>query len=489
MRTSIKTLRKGLLLFFLFLSNLLWTQEKPNVLFIMTDQQSFDMMGHMGKKGLNTPNLDKLASRGYSFTRTYVTNPVCMPSRFAIMTGHYSSTIGVKQNIRSHSEKRLSEILDQYALGKIFKDAGYRTLYSGKTHLYGERGVARYGFELNNDNPYEEPVLYAEKVFASEVQNNSKNPFFLFLSFMNPHDICYKAGADKRFPENLAPANVEETIRFLSYRDSIPQDVFNKQIPPEPHNLMHLEGITPDMVVMANQGENWDDDQWDLYRWMYNRLTESVDKLIGRVLNKLEEYGLQDNTIVVFTSDHGEMNGAHKLIMKNVMFEEAQRVPFIFAGKGILKNKIDTNTLVCNGLDFIPTICDLTGVKIPDGLQGISLKKVLTSNEKSWINRKYLVTESYNSYQITDGKYKLTVYELPDNPEFLVDLNRDPGELVNYANAKDYTETKKRLEKKLYEELSDRNLLPLRTDRTSQKMKSDDNKIRSILGEKGKPKL
>ena len=439
--------------------------EKPNILYIMTDQQSFNMMGCMGNKLLSTPNMDSIVARGFRFERTYCSNPVCMPSRFSLLTGHYASEVGVKQNTPLADIDKAVNIAKTDGLGNLFKDAGYETLYSGKTHLYGTKDVSEYGFQLNDRDPYEGPAIYAEKVLAEYGSGKHDKPFFLFLSFMNPHDICYKAGMDKRYPDDLSESQVRETKRLLEYKNSLSEEEYKKQIPPPVTNRAPINGEQSEMVIMSVQGREWTEDQWNLYNWMYYRLTESVDALIGRVLSALKKSGLEDNTIIVFTADHGDMHGAHSLILKNVMFEECQRVPFVFAGKGIKANSSDTSTVVCNGLDFIPTICDLAGVKAPNDISGISLKPYLTGKGNRPM-RKYIVTEGYNSFQIHNGQYKYTLYELPDYPELLTDLVKNPGETINYADDPAYASIKKELKKTLLADLTRRGLTPLSQNRT-----------------------
>ena len=459
----------------------LLAQTKPNVLFIMTDQQTYNMMSCEGNKWLSTPNMDKIASMGYRFEKTYCANPVSMPSRFSLLTGHYASEVGVKQNTPAYNESKVRQILTTDALGNLFSNAGYETLYSGKTHLYtGTRDLTGYGFKLNDTDPYDGPAIYAEQVLPTIEKDK---PFFLFLSFLNPHDICYKAGMDARYPGKLPVANVRETDRLLALQKTLSPEVYQKQIPPHATNTSPINGEDPEMVIMANQGRNWSKAEWDLYGWMYCRLTESVDFQIGRVLNALEKAGLTDNTIIVFTSDHGEMNGSHGLITKNVMFEECQRVPFIFAGKSIKSNYQDNTTLVCNGLDFIPTICDLTGIKSPDNLPGVSLKSCLTGDGKK-TERKYIITEDYNANQIHDGRYKYTIYELPGNPEILTDLKTNPGETINYANDPKYKTIKENLKKDLMANLSKRGLTPIPDNRTKKYLRQIEDEF--LTSKKGK---
>ncbi len=452
----------------------LLSQTKPNVLFVMTDQQTYTMMSCMGNKWLSTPNMDKIAQKGYRFEKTYVSNPVCMPSRFSLLTGHYASEVGVKENTSNYNKAKVSEIVSKDALGVIFRNAGYETLYSGKTHLYGTKDVSEYGFKINNTDPYDGPAIYAEKVLAEMGKTRQDKPFLLFLSFLNPHDICYKAGMDKRYPENLSEANVRETARILAMQKTLKPEEYHRQIPPRSTNPTPINGELPDMVSMDVFPRTWNNDQLDLYNWMYHRLTESVDIQIGRVLTALEKSGLEENTIIVFTSDHGDMNGSHGLILKNVMFEECQRVPFIFAGKGIKPNYTDHSTLVCNGIDFIPTICDLVGIKTPERLPGISLKPFLTGQEQK-PDRKYIFTEDYNGYQINDGRYKYTIYELPGYPEMLTDLQTNPGETINYSSDSAYRELKTMLKKELMANLSKRGLTPLPQDRTIENIRKLEN--------------
>jgi choline-sulfatase len=442
-------------------------QIKPNVLYIMTDQQSYNMMSCMGNKWLSTPNMDKIASAGYRFEKAYAANPVCMPSRFSLLTGHHASEVGVKENTPAYNDEKVQQIASKDGLGNLFKKAGYETLYSGKTHLYGTKDVSEYGFKINNVDPYEGPAIYAEKILPTI---GKEKPFFLFLSFINPHDICYKAGMDKRYPDGLKPGQADETAKFLAVQKSLSPEEYKKQIPPRAANPEPINGEVPEMVVMDVMSRGWNGDQLDLYNWMYHRLTESVDTQIGRVLNALKAAGLEENTIIVFTSDHGDMNGSHGLILKNVMFEEAQRIPFIFAGKGIQTNYADKTTLVCNGLDFIPTICDLTGVEYSKDLLGISLKPYLTGKGKKPA-RKYIVTEDYNSFQIHDGRHKYTIFELPEHPETLTDIQKNPGETINYASDPEYAKIKDELKKELMENLAKRGLAPLAQDRTIKNLR------------------
>jgi len=405
--------------------------------------------------------MDKIAGMGYRFERNYCVNPVCMPSRFSLLTGHYASEVGIKNNVNANNifdTLKVKQIVSEDALGIIFRKAGYKTLYSGKTHLYGTEDVSEYGFKLNNTDPYNEPAIYAEKALAEIGKIKQDKPFLMFLSFMNPHDICSMRLGVKNLPppDKLNRSNAfSEVTRLIALQKTLSAAEYRRQIPPKATNISPIDQTRARIFV-----DKWDDAQWELYNWMYHRLTESVDAQIGRVLTALENAGLEENTIIVFTSDHGDMNGAHGLILKGVTFEEDQRVPLIFAGKGIKRNYVDKSTLVCNGLDFLPTICDLVGIASPKGLPGISLKPYLTGQGQQ-PNRKYIITENHDAYQINDGRYKYTIFELHGHPEMLTDLKTNPGETINYAANPSYGEIKASLKKELMDDLSKRGLTPL----------------------------
>ncbi len=458
-------------------SNVISAQTKSNVLYIMTDQQSYNMMSCMGNKWLSTPNMDKIAKMGTRFEHTYCANPVSQPSRFSLLTGHYASEVGVKQNSPAYNKEAVRAIVSKDALGNLFTKAGYECVYSGKTHLYGTRDVSEYGFKLNSLDPYEGPAIYAEKFFAERANQKDRKPFFMFLSFMNPHDICPGYWLTKDRSENEESS--QEPAKFLEMQKAMSKSEYKSQIPTRALNSAPINGEDPEMVAMSSQSREWSDKQFDLYSWMYHRLTESVDAQIGRVLTALEKSGQLENTIIVFTSDHGEMNGAHDLVTKNVFYEECQRVPFIIAGKGIKSNYSDKTTLVCNGLDFIPTICDLTNVACSKDLVGISLKPYLT-DKGTKTNRGYIITEDFNGFQITDGRYKLSKYELPGNPVFLTDIQTNPGETINYANDIKYNSIRNLLENELMSTLSERGMTPLSEERTIRNLRAIDRQIRGV---------
>jgi len=444
-------------------------QQKPNVVIIMTDQQSFNMLACEGNHALTTPNMDRLASNGYRFKRSYVANPVSQPSRYALFTGRFSSDVGIKDNTNNSARAASTHAYDeQCGMGYVFTRAGYDAVYAGKNHFYV--GANMLGFTNLGGDPYDGCAEAAEKFFSTRTGNTK--PYLAVFSFMNPHDICLGAGLTPRFYDpsvTYLKGLKDATAHLLEVKNGLNKAEYDKQIPPLRPNMAPIDGQLPQLSVLnPPDAKNFTIDDWKQYTWMYHRLTENVDALIGRVLAAMDKAGAWDNTIVVFTSDHGDMQGSHGLLFKCVPFEECQKVPFIFVGNGIKKNFADNTTLVCNGSDLMPTLCDLTGVTPPSPLVGISLKPYLTGQGTPQ-KRDYIITETYQSYQITDGRYKYTVFEIPGNPDMLTDLQTDPLELRNFINDPAYAKVKADIKGKLMTNLKERGLLPLSTDKEVKK--------------------
>ena len=438
-------------------------QQKPNVVIIMTDQQSFNMMSCEGNRFLSTPNMDRLAAEGYRFERTYVANPVSQPSRYALFTGRFSSDVGIKKNSKNPAETATTHNYNvEFGMGHLFTRAGYDAVFAGKTHFY--QGSGSLGFKRITSDPYDGTARKAEEFFASRVDNDK--PYIAVFSFLNPHDICLKAGIGDRY-NDIDPyleGLKDATEHYLDIKTRLDQAEYRKQIPPMRPNMARVEKQISQVTDLSIGVQDFTRDDWELYNWMYHRLTESVDAQIGRVLTAMDKAGAWENTIVVFTSDHGEMQGSHGILFKNVPFEECQRVPFIFVGKGIKRNFKDSNTLVCNGTDLMPTLCDLTGVTPPSPWVGISLKPFLIG-QGTLPKRDYIITETYQSFQITDGRYKYTVFEVPGNPDMLIDLGVDPLELRNFIHDPKYAKIKADMRDKLMKNLNSRGLLPLTTNK------------------------
>jgi arylsulfatase A-like enzyme len=195
------------------------------------------------------------------------------------------------------------------------------------------------------------------------------------------------------------------------------------------------KAVTPSMLMR----KTYDEKAWRIYRWLYHRLTENVDKNIGRILDGLKEAGVEDNTLIIFTSDHGNMDASHKLASKGIFYEESVGVPFIMKYKGnIAPGKIDKTHLVSSGLDLLPTICDFAGVKIPEHLLGKSLRPLAEGKPvEKW--RSYVASENDWTRMIRTRNFKYCVF-LKTKEESLVDLKNDPGEMRNLAHDQQFKE-------------------------------------------------
>ncbi len=164
-----------------------------------------------------------------------------------------------------------------------------------------------------------------------------------------------------------------------------------------------------------------------------------MDAHIGLLLDALAESSYADNTLIIFTSDHGDHDSSHRLEHKSILYEEAARVPFVISMKGVIpKGRIDDTHLISNGLDLLPTLCDYAGASVPKGLPGRSVRQIAEKGKASdW--RKSLVVESQNGRMIRTDRFKYCVYDCGKNREMLIDLVNDPGEMKNLADNSDYS--------------------------------------------------
>lgn len=408
------------------------TPKRPNVLLMIADQISIDALSsNIGSKYVRTPSLDALRAKGMYFSRAYVANPLCVPSRTAMFTGRYSVETGVQTN-----DKVLLDPAKFPCIGSLFRDAGYRTAYFGKWHLpYPEKG------ENANIHGFEH---MATKVIDVETVDNVNEyisqpadaPFFAVASFLNPHNICeWARGQD---------------LNQGAIGDPPPAD----QCPPLRANHGIMKDEPEIMTTMRQSYHNsplfpvggYDDAKWRQYEWAYYRLVERVDNLVGKVTKRLAELKLDENTVVVFLGDHGDCQGAHFFNQKTVLFEEPTRVPFIVFYPARIKPGT-SDILMSTGVDLLPTLCEFARIKPPANSSGESLVPVATGRAKNLKRGFVAVSDHMVQGGPVDGKdyrpegrmvrterFKYTVYSEGKNREALVDLVKDPGELVNLAN-------------------------------------------------------
>jgi len=417
--------------------------RKPNILWIMTDQQSAHMMSCAGNPHVSTPNMDRIANAGVRFTKTYCTNPVCLPARFSLLTGLYPGDAAVRSNDFWRESPGLPDEVEKNGLGTLLKNGGYNAVYGGKEHFPFTTATA-----LGFDNLCKDERDELADNFADYLQNyRDDKPFAMVASFINPHDICYMAildaaGHDGKgiFPaEALAQAKAEvDTCREA---EKLPvgmseEEFFATVCPPLPSNYLPAADEPEAISILQEERsfkqrarEQYSDERWRIHRWAYKTLTEKVDGQIGKLLDALEKSGRWDDTVIIFTSDHGDMDASHKMEHKECLYEECCRVPLLIKGVGGADGELETG-LVCNGLDLFPTILDYAGIKAPDYLEGFSLKGRAQGTQELTV-RENLVVECENGIMAVDKHGKYVRYDRGARAEQFYDLGENPGEMYD----------------------------------------------------------
>lgn len=390
---------------------------RPNILFLFTDQQSARAMSCAGNPQLSTPHMDRLAAAGMRFGQAYCAAPVCGPSRSSLLSGRMPHETGVLVNSMTPDPS-------QPNMGELFERAGYATAWSGRWHLpdNGEGGLR--GFEVLHDAGVRLGMGVDGDGHVADraiefLRRAHTRPFCLGVSLCNPHDICHWiVDAPERGSGDLPPLpeNFEVDPREPEFIQQCRQRTYYGQ-----------EGT---------RTRDWDERQWRSYLAAYYRFTEDVDVQVGRILDTLQECGLEEETLVLFTSDHGEGMAAHRWVVKLMLYEEPTRVPFIVRWPGVVPaGAVDDERLV-SGVDVLPTLCDYAGVEYPE-VTGISLKPLIEDPQAP--GRPFLVAELHPDTEdlemqgrmLRDERYKYIAFSRGRDPELLFDLREDPGETRN----------------------------------------------------------
>ena len=432
--------------------------EKPlNVLFILTDDQTQNTVHQLGNQRISTPNLDRLAQNGMSFTHVFNQGSwspaVCAPSRRMINTGRhlYSTGMGLEddQNGKDASEFKM--------FGETFKDAGYETFMSGKWHLpleiiersfstgkaifdggmstLEEGGQWNAAFIDYNPSAKVKYTKYKAEKHTSEMiadvatdflekQVDSEKPFMMYVAFLAPHD-------PRQSPDEYVKRYLADTI-----------DVPNNFAPEHPFNegdhLIRDELLAPyprtPEIIQKFIGE-------------YYAMIEHTDAQIGRILDALEASGKADNTLVIFTSDHGLAVGKHGLLGKQNQYDHSIRAPFIIKGPMVPKNISIKGMFYINSV--FPTAVEMAGLDIPTSVQAPSIASLVRGEKKQ------IFDSIYGSYKHFQRMLRTDDYKLIHYPEInktqLFYLKSDPDEMHNLAGLPQH---KKRI-KAMFENLKD----------------------------------
>lgn len=440
------------------------TGKRPNILLVVSDQQGASMMRCAGTRHLRTPAMDRIAGQGLRFTQAWCSNPMCLPSRFSLVTGRMGGEFGILHN-DDGPDAEIPDEIRQGALGWQLRRAGYRTLWGGKEHLPACWTPEDLGFETFCRDDRDELAGSCAEV----LRGPHERPFCLVACFINPHDICYMAIRDfadeerRRQLERHSSDELRELDAALAIPPGMARDEFfawhcpplpdNFDIPPEePEAISRMQARSPFKRLAR---ERYDEERWRLHRHAYARLTERVDGQVGRILEALEGSGAAEETLVIFTSDHGDMDASHRMEHKTAFYNEAARAPLLIAGPGVRRRGALENRPVSIGLDLLPTICDAAGVAPPPDLRGRSLRPLLEGRaDVSW--RELVPVESEFGRMVTDGRHKYMLYNEGSGREQLVDLAADPGEMHNALGDPQYQELLKGLRHGLEEALPER---------------------------------
>jgi len=391
-------------------------RTKPNFLFVICDQLCMDALSGYGCNDVHTPNLDRLISRGVSFMESHSTSPVCSPARSSMFTGVMPQENGVVSNNRPINS-------NVPTMGNWFGQAGYQTFYCGKWHLPDTYTCDIDGFTVLPSGQVQgdiADVVVSRNCQAFLEKYNEPAPFVLVSSFMQPHDICYWYLLDH--------VTVPKETPFAYLKDKLPGLPANhKAWPKAPKNLNKLKWTA------------FNESQWRYYRYSYYRQVEMLDADIGRVLDALEQSKHADNTVVIFTSDHGDGMGRHSLVTKWHPYDESMKVPLVISWPGIgAMQNVRNNTNLVNGLDILPTMCDLAGIPAPASTWGRSLKPLLMGQSGDW--REFISADTnFGGKILRTPQYKYVKY--PNDPvEQLFDMLNDPWETKNLYEEAGYSD-------------------------------------------------
>ncbi|WP_019532923.1 sulfatase family protein [Paenibacillus ginsengihumi] len=408
-----------------------------NVIMISTDQQQASAMG-CADPSYVTPNLDRLAERSVRFTGAISTSAQCSPSRATWMTGKFPHQVGVYQ---------IGHVLDpqEWSIAKPFNQAGYETVYFGKWHLGlspadHEFQVTDYrtdGMELAGANPDPRFHSYKDARTTAQALNylddyDGAKPFFMKLNWYMPHP---NSPVDHPF-ELIERYAGQFPLEEMPVPDSFYKDDLSGKPPFQRERSAKGESLLSEELVRR-----------DAQR--YRAMLALVDAYLGRIMDKLEARKLLDNTAILFTSDHGDMQGAHRLRLKGVLpYKELYNVPLILYVPGAEPKRKVIPDLVSTAA--IPgTLLDAAGIAVPEECEGGSLLPVLERSEPP--QDEHVFFEHYKAYwghhpmigiQTKEWKY---VYYLDDDLEEMYNLQEDPDEIENVAGRPELNETRLRL--------------------------------------------
>lgn len=460
-------------------------QERPNIIFIMTDDHTTQAMSCYGGNLIETPNMDRIADEGMRFDNCYATNALSGPSRACILTGKFSHRNGFTDNASTFDGSQLT-------FPKVMRENGYATGVVGKWHLISKpQGFDHWSILLgqNEQGNYYKPVFYENGTVVNEYgyvtdvitdkaiefidDVHDEKPFMLMLHHKAPHRNWMPAPRhlgifnDTVFPEpetlfddyegrgeaaRSQDMNIENTLddewdlKLLTREEILAgdnrlHDVYIRM----PEEVQHKwDSVYAPRIAEYRSGKLQGD---ELVRWKYQQYMRdylatamSVDESIGRVMEYLEEIGELDNTVIVYTSDQGFFLGEHGWFDKRFMYEECLRMPFVIRYPKMIKAG-STSKAICMNVDFGPTFLDLAGIEVPSEMQGRSFRKVLEKKGRipaGWREAAYYHYYEYPAehsvkrhYGIRTSDCKLIHFYNDIDQWEMYDMKADPQEMRN----------------------------------------------------------
>ena len=445
--------------------------QKPNILFLFTDDQRHDAVGAFGIENVKTPNMDKLVQNGTSFTNSYIlgatTAAVCSPSRAMLMTGRHYFNLEPNVYAQFAFSKEDKGKSDKLTFPEYFKANGYTTFATGKQHngyLWVERGfihvksaflggmtthfgtkVKDYTPETGWSEPYKDEEKYSSELFADAAidfleNKKSDNPFLMYVAFTAPHD---PRTAPQEYHDQYPPNTITVPENFM------PEHPF-----PIADDKIRDEVLAPFPRTEAIVQKEISD---------YYAMVTATDTQIGKILKALEASGEAENTIIVFSGDNGLALGQHGLLGKQNVYEHSVSVPLVFCGPNIPKNqKVDALAYLH---DVFPTLCGLTGLAIPESVETEDLTPIL-KGEKEKVRKSMMY--AYNTWPgdflsknrrhnpgggeraVRQGDYKLIVSAKEEVTTYqLFNLKKDPWELTDLSKDDQFALVKEGLKQEL----------------------------------------
>jgi arylsulfatase len=375
-------------------------QKRPNILFITTDEHRFDALGCYGNQVIRTPHIDSIAAQGVRFERGYVQNPMCMPSRMAIMTGRYCSENGCNINCTGIPPFEQANTFIQ-----VLRDQGYYTAAIGKMHMmpkWGPFGFAYLDLVEGKADANNQYIDYLESKGLNGLQHKAKGEDLPFGTHTNalPAEDTIDAFVGCRAVQWLEkwPAEVSETQPFFLWVSfSNPHFPFD---PPEPYDALYDPDEVPLPVWKDGEMVNKPPQRQLQKERGYDKVTEKVlrkivanyygnislvDDQVGKLLNLLSAKGLTENTLIAFTSDHGDHLGDHKLLHKSgvTFYDISVRVPFLISYPPLFPRGVVCENLV-ESIDLPATFLDVAGISMPVSMQGRSLVGLAEGKIDDW---------------------------------------------------------------------------------------------------------